>query len=50
VTAQGLFDRIGAVIEDSRRFVQSETYVGPDRRRRAKAAGHDGPERRRDEP
>lgn len=44
VSAKGLYHRISQIIERPRAFVRSETYVGPDRRRRTSA--YDGPERR----
>jgi len=33
VTANGFFDRIMAVVEDDREFVETKTFFGPDRRR-----------------
>jgi len=35
ITARGVIERINQVIEHARPFVRTETYFGPDRRRRA---------------
>jgi two-component system chemotaxis response regulator CheY len=45
VSAQTLWRRLVAVIDNPRPFVRAPHYVGPDRRRRAKP-DYDGPERR----
>ena len=42
-------ERLKSVIESKRRFVRSDTYVGPDRRRRA-SPDYQGPWRREDDP
>jgi CheY-like chemotaxis protein len=46
VTARGVIERITRVIEHPRPFVRSQTYFGPDRRRRDDHA-YPGPYRRR---
>lgn len=48
VTAAALLERLHAVIHHRRPFVASETYTGPDRRRR-RAIGYRGPFRRQDD-
>ncbi|MCC6383364.1 MAG: response regulator [Dehalococcoidia bacterium] len=48
ITARGVLDRIRRVIDDSRSFVKSGDYFGPDRRRRNDAA-YKGPWRRLDD-
>lgn len=45
VTARGVLDRIARVVDSPRPFVRSETYFGPDRRRRAEP-NYVGPYRR----
>jgi CheY-like chemotaxis protein len=47
VTAAELMAKVAAVIDHPRVFVRTDTYVGPDRRRRADPA-YPGPERRSD--
>jgi CheY-like chemotaxis protein len=47
VTAAEMLRKISSVIDNPRAFVRSETYVGPDRRRR-QDPDYTGPERRRD--
>lgn len=47
VTAKGVYDRIKSVVEDTRNFVRTETYFGPDRRRGRRT--YDGPDRRKPE-
>ena len=44
LSAAGLYDRIGAAIEDEQQFVLSETYNGPCRRRRT--VEYEGDDRR----
>ena len=44
-TAQKLADRIAHVINNPREFVESQNYVGPDRRRKS-SANYSGPLRR----
>jgi two-component system chemotaxis response regulator CheY len=46
VTAAEMIRKVAAVIDRPRHFVRSETYFGPDRRRRADPR-YRGPERRR---
>lgn len=46
LTARGVLDRIGMVIDHPRPFVRTDDYFGPDRRRRADPR-HTGPWRRR---
>ncbi len=46
VTANGLYARLRSVIENPRQFVQSQSFSGPDRRRRTEDV--DGPDRRKD--
>ncbi|MBW3560457.1 MAG: response regulator [Proteobacteria bacterium] len=48
VSPQVVVERLRAVIESKRRFVRTETYVGPDRRRRSRS-DHQGPWRREDD-
>jgi CheY-like chemotaxis protein len=48
ITAQNLFLRVAELVQRPRPFVRSETYFGPDRRRR-KTADYPGPFRRRDD-
>jgi DNA-binding NtrC family response regulator len=45
VTARGVLERIGRVVDSPRPFVRSETYFGPDRRRKTDPS-YDGPRRR----
>lgn len=45
VTARGIIDRITRIVEHPRPFVRSDSYFGPDRRRRADPTYH-GPWRR----
>lgn len=45
VTARGIIDRITRIVEHPRPYIRTETYFGPDRRRRADP-GHSGPWRR----
>jgi CheY-like chemotaxis protein len=45
VTANGFFDRIMAVVEDDREFVETKTFFGPDRRRGIRPP-YEGQERR----
>jgi CheY-like chemotaxis protein len=49
LTAEGLVDRLGKIINRPRLFVQCEAYFGPDRRRRSSTFPN-GPRRRRDDP
>ena len=49
VTARGIIDRITRIVEFPRPFIRTETYFGPDRRRRADPH-HPGPWRRRLDP
>lgn len=46
VTANGLYARLRSVIENPRQFVQSQSFSGPDRRRRTEDL--DDPDRRKD--
>jgi CheY-like chemotaxis protein len=46
VTAASFFDRIMALVEDSREFVETSTFFGPDRRRGARPS-YSGAERRK---
>jgi len=46
LTARGVLDRIGMVIDHPRPYVRTDDYFGPDRRRRADPR-HTGPWRRR---
>ncbi|MCC7266231.1 MAG: response regulator [Caulobacteraceae bacterium] len=46
LTARGVLDRIGMVIDHPRPFVRTDDYFGPDRRRRADPS-YTGPWRRR---
>ncbi|MBL4617134.1 MAG: response regulator [Robiginitomaculum sp.] len=45
LTAQNLYQRIVAVVEKPRMFVRTDTFFGPDRRRKINK-GYNGPERR----
>jgi len=45
VSAKALYEHIVSIIERPRQFVRTDTYFGPDRRRRADP-NYDGPERR----
>ncbi len=45
VTARGVLERIARVVDNPRPFVRSETYFGPDRRRKHDPT-YDGPRRR----
>ena len=49
VTPQSLISRITEIMERPRAFVRTETYVGPDRRRR-QSGNYVGPGRRADDP
>ena len=49
VTAAQMIRKVGAVIDHPRHFVRSDTYFGPDRRRR-EDPGYKGPERRKPKP
>lgn len=46
VTALELFRKITAIVEHPRPFIKTDSYFGPDRRRRQKA-DYNGPERRK---
>ena len=46
VTARGVIERIGRVVDHPRAFVRTESYFGPDRRRRDDQA-YNGPYRRK---
>lgn len=46
VSAQRVYDLLVNLIERPRRFIVTDTYRGPDRRRKSAAAAYDGPERR----
>ncbi len=46
VTAASFFDRVMALVEDSREFIETPTFFGPDRRRGVRPS-YGGPERRR---
>jgi two-component system chemotaxis response regulator CheY len=48
ITTQNLFLRISEIVDRPRQYVRSESYFGPDRRRR-KALDHTGPWRRRED-
>ena len=48
ISATALYSRIVSVIEKRRPFVRSNTFLGPDRRRRRKLSSYKGPERRQD--
>lgn len=48
VTARGVIERIGRVVDHARPFVRSGDYFGPDRRRRDDAS-YPGPYRRADD-
>lgn len=45
VNAASFFDRVMAVVEDEREFVETKTFFGPDRRRGLRPP-YEGPERR----
>ena len=45
VTARGVLERIGRVVENPRPYVRTSDYFGPDRRRR-NDPNYDGPKRR----
>lgn len=45
ISARGLVERLHRVVQQTRPFVRTPTYYGPDRRRRT-AAPHEGPWRR----
>jgi CheY-like chemotaxis protein len=45
VTAGAFFDRVMALVEDDREFVETKTFFGPDRRRGVRPP-YQGPERR----
>lgn len=45
VTARGIIDRITRIVEHPRPYIRTDSYFGPDRRRRADPAYH-GPWRR----
>jgi two-component system, chemotaxis family, chemotaxis protein CheY len=47
ITVKGLFQKITEVVERPRRFVKSQAFIGPDRRRRHD--GYTGPRRRQDD-
>ncbi|MGD0189477.1 MAG: response regulator [Rhizomicrobium sp.] len=49
ITVQNLTGRLNQIIERPRPFIRSDTYIGPDRRRRNRADEHDGPWRRHDD-
>ncbi|MBM3567651.1 MAG: response regulator [Alphaproteobacteria bacterium] len=46
ITAKQLFERMHAIVEDQRMFVMTQSYVGPDRRRK-QDENYKGPERRK---
>ena len=46
LTARGVLDRVGLVIDHPRSYVRTETYFGPDRRRHGHNPSWDGPWRR----
>jgi two-component system chemotaxis response regulator CheY len=46
VTARGVLDRVGLVIDHPRAYVRTPTYFGPDRRRHRCDANWEGPWRR----
>lgn len=46
ISTQQLFARMSSVLTDPRLFVRCESYMGPDRRRLAKALQYSGPFRR----
>jgi DNA-binding NtrC family response regulator len=48
-TAKALYQRIETMIEKPRLFVKSDSYFGPDRRRK-REGDYGGPERRADQP
>lgn len=48
ISATALYERIVSVIEKRRPFVRSDSFLGPDRRRRRKMHAYNGPERRSD--
>jgi DNA-binding response OmpR family regulator len=45
ISARSLYSRINKIIAEPREFVQTKTFFGPDRRRRA--VSFNGPERRK---
>ncbi len=49
VTARGIIDRITRIVEHPRPYIRTESYFGPDRRRRADPH-HKGPWRRKGDP
>lgn len=49
VTARGVIDRITRIVEHPRPFIRTDSYFGPDRRRRADPK-HPGPWRRKGDP
>jgi YesN/AraC family two-component response regulator len=46
LTARGVLDRVGLVIDHPRSYVKTETYFGPDRRRHGHNPHWEGPWRR----
>ena len=48
VSANAIYSRMAAIVENPRRFVRTESYFGPDRRRRYDSA-YGGPRRRADD-
>lgn len=48
VSANAIYSRMAAIVENPRRFVRTESYFGPDRRRRYDSA-YGGPKRRADD-
>lgn len=48
LTARGVLERLHQAVQNQRPFIRCETYVGPDRRRRADP-NYNGPRRRADE-
>jgi len=48
ITARGVLQRIGLVVNQPRAFIRTEDYFGPDRRRRRDPA-YQGPRRRADD-
>jgi len=49
ITARGIIDRMGRIVDSARPFIRTDDYFGPDRRRRADPK-HVGPWRRADDP
>jgi CheY-like chemotaxis protein len=49
LTARGMIQRIGQIVDNPRPYIRTDTYFGPDRRRRADP-DYMGPERRINEP